>query len=30
VPVTLLGGGVGCLVGLVAVNLWVPTARNET
>ena len=30
VPVTLLGGGVGCLVGLAAINLWVPTARNET
>jgi MFS family permease len=30
VPVTLLGGGVGCLVALVAINLWVPTARSAT
>lgn len=30
VPETLLLGGVGCLVALVAINLWVPTARNET
>ncbi|MGI8857740.1 MAG: MFS transporter, partial [Thermomicrobiales bacterium] len=30
VPVTLLGGGVGCLVALVVINLWVPTARHET
>jgi MFS family permease len=30
VPVTLLGGGVGCLVALVAINLWVPAARHET
>ena len=30
VPVTLLMGGVGCLVALAVINLWVPTARNET
>jgi hypothetical protein len=30
VPVTLLGGGVGCLVALVAINLWAPTARSAT
>lgn len=30
VPETLLLGGIGCLVTLVAINLWAPTARNET
>ena len=30
VPETLLLGGVGCLVALAVINLWAPTARNET
>lgn len=30
VPETLLFGGVGCIIALVLVNLWVPTVHNET
>jgi MFS family permease len=30
VPKTLLFGGVGCIIALVLVNLWVPTVHNET
>jgi MFS family permease len=30
VPETLLFGGIGCIVALAAINLWVPSLRNQS
>ncbi len=30
VPETIVIGGIGCIVALILVNLWVPTLRSET